>query len=138
MRKLTDVLRDEYGLGASLGDNNLVWAWDISDDGRTIVGSGAGPNRDQPWIAYLGTPIQPPGTWTTDADGSWSVAGNWSSAVPNSPGAQASFLGAITQPRTVTVDATITVGRIDFDNANAYSIVGSNAITSMPITPPRN
>jgi hypothetical protein len=129
MRNLTDLLRDEYGLGASIGNLDLFMAYDISDDGRTIVGATSGPNGQQPWIAYLGTPIQPPGTWFTDTDGNWSVAGNWSPTVPNSQGAQASFLDAITQPRTVTVDGAITVGRIDFDHEIAYTIAGPNAIT---------
>ena len=58
MRNLTDVLRDEYGLGESLAGWNLGEAEDISDDGRTIVGLG----NQGPWIAYLGTPVPEPST----------------------------------------------------------------------------
>ena len=43
--------------------------------------------------------------------------------------AVAVFGSIITAPRTVTVDVPVTVGRIDFDNANAYTIAGSNTVT---------
>jgi hypothetical protein len=67
-------------------------------------------------------------TWNVDANGNWSAAGNWTGGVPNTVGARAVFGGAITAPRTVTADAPITVGRIDFNNANAYTITGANPI----------
>jgi hypothetical protein len=70
-----------------------------------------------------------PPTWNADANGNWSAAGNWTTGVPNAPGARAVFGGVITAPRTVTVDVPITVGRVDFDNAIAYTIGGSNALT---------
>jgi hypothetical protein len=68
-------------------------------------------------------------TWNVDANGNWTVAGNWATAVPNAAGVEAAFAGAITAPRTVTVDAAITVGGLFFDSAQAYSIAGSNALT---------
>jgi hypothetical protein len=67
-------------------------------------------------------------TWNVDANGNWSAAGNWTGGVPNTVGARAVFGGAITAPRTVTADAPITVGRIDFNNANTYTISGANPI----------
>ncbi|MEX2138730.1 MAG: PEP-CTERM sorting domain-containing protein [Pirellulales bacterium] len=68
-------------------------------------------------------------TWIVNADGNWSTAGNWSGGVPNATGAQAVLGSIITQPRTVTVDTPITVGRLDLDNTNAYTIAGSGALT---------
>ena len=68
-------------------------------------------------------------TWSVDASGNWSQATNWSGGVPNAVGATAVLGSVITAPRTVTVDAPITVGRIDFDNANTYTIAGTNALT---------
>jgi len=68
-------------------------------------------------------------TWNVDADGNWSVAANWSGRVPHSVGARAVFGGIINQPRTVMVDAPITVGRIDFDSTNGYAIAGTNSLT---------
>jgi hypothetical protein len=37
----------------------------------------------------------------------------------------ANFKGKITSPTTVTLDAPVTVGQINFDNANAYTIAGT-------------
>jgi hypothetical protein len=67
--------------------------------------------------------------WNVDANGNWSQLSNWSPAVPDSVGAIASFGSIITQPRTVTVDAPLSVGRIDFDNASAYTIAGASPLT---------
>jgi T5SS/PEP-CTERM-associated repeat protein len=71
----------------------------------------------------------PPSTWNVDADGNWSTAANWTAGVPNVAGASAIFGNKITAPRTVTADIPITVGRIDFDSANPYTIAGSNTIS---------
>jgi hypothetical protein len=68
--------------------------------------------------------------WNVDADGTWSTDGNWSrGAHPNAPGKVATFGPAILAPRTVTVDAAKTVGHINFNNANKYTIAGSEALT---------
>jgi probable HAF family extracellular repeat protein len=63
MRNLADVLRDDYGLAASLVGWNLNTAWDISEDGRTIVGNGLAPDGVvRPFVAFLGTPVPEPTT----------------------------------------------------------------------------
>src|SRR5215208_903109 len=64
----------------------------------------------------------PPPQWIKDGDGSWGDSLNWDGGVPNSSAAFANFLGVITAPRTVTLDGDRTVGRINFDNANKYTI----------------
>ncbi|MEX2141771.1 MAG: PHB depolymerase family esterase [Pirellulales bacterium] len=74
-------------------------------------------------------PGVPVGTWNVDASGNWSLPANWGSGVPNGTGAQAVFGSVITSPHTVTVDAPITVGRLDFENANAYTIAVQNVLT---------
>ena len=64
-----------------------------------------------------------PPQWNLDADGSWANPGNWSSnSVPDSPTAIANFLGKITAPRTITLDGDRTVGTINFDSFNRYTI----------------
>jgi hypothetical protein len=70
----------------------------------------------------------PAPTWNVDVNGNWSAAGNWTGGVPNTVGARAVFGPAITAPRTVTVDGPVTVGQIDFNNANAYTLAGANPI----------
>ncbi|HEV8291280.1 MAG TPA: DNRLRE domain-containing protein, partial [Tepidisphaeraceae bacterium] len=71
-----------------------------------------------------------PPEWNLDADGSWIEPSNWSSnAVPSSAETSANFLGKITAPRTITLDAQITIGTINFDNANKYTIAPGNGGT---------
>ena len=67
--------------------------------------------------------------WNVNADGNWSGTSNWSSVVPNSIGATATFGGIIDAPRTVTLDAAHTAGVVNFNNANSYTIAGANALT---------
>jgi dockerin type I repeat protein len=67
--------------------------------------------------------------WNTNGNGNWSDTTNWQGSVPNAVDAIANFTDAITGPAVVTVDAPQTVGAINFDNANSYSIAGANPIT---------
>jgi fibronectin-binding autotransporter adhesin len=61
--------------------------------------------------------------WYADADGSWREASNWADFnVPDAHGYPAMFLGRITAPRTITLDGNRTVGTLDFDNSNRYTI----------------
>jgi len=68
-------------------------------------------------------------TWNVDADGNWSLAANWNGTVPNAAGARALFGDVIDSPRTVSLDAPVTLGRLDFDNANSYTIGGTNPLS---------
>jgi uncharacterized membrane protein len=65
-RDLATVLREDYGLAESLTGWDLLTAFDISEDGRTIVGDGIPPgaNHRSGWIAHLGTPVPEPSSWT--------------------------------------------------------------------------
>ncbi|HEV8605643.1 MAG TPA: hypothetical protein VGQ99_09770, partial [Tepidisphaeraceae bacterium] len=63
-----------------------------------------------------------PPQWIHDGDGSWADPANWDGGIPNAPDAAANFLGAITAPRTVTLDGNRTVGAIKFDNSQSYTI----------------
>ena len=72
-------------------------------------------------------------TWNVDSSGNWSAGGNWSTlAAPNSVGAVVNFLGAISAPRTATLDEPVTRGMMKFSNTNQYTLLdttGSNSIT---------
>lgn len=68
-------------------------------------------------------------TWNFDGNGDWTNASNWTGGVPNAPDASATFGTVITAPATVTVDAPITVGEIEFNSPVAYTVAGPNAIT---------
>jgi hypothetical protein len=68
-------------------------------------------------------------TWNIDENGNWTEVNNWALLVPNAAGVEAAFAGAISAPRTVTVNAAITVGSLFFDSAQAYTIAGTNTLT---------
>jgi hypothetical protein len=71
-----------------------------------------------------------PQTWTPTSSGNWNSVANWSGAtIPNAVGAEADFYGAITANSTVYTDQPITVGTINFNNANTYVITGSSTLT---------
>jgi hypothetical protein len=78
-------------------------------------------------ISVVGAPERH--TWNLDANGNWNEVNNWAILVPNAAGVEAAFAGAITAPRTVTVNASITVGSLFFDSAQAYTIAGTNPLT---------
>jgi uncharacterized membrane protein len=66
IRRLQDVLAAEYGL--DLSGWTLEGAWDISDDGLTIVGNGWNPDGiREAWIAVLPEPCSD--TFDNDSDG---------------------------------------------------------------------
>jgi fibronectin-binding autotransporter adhesin len=70
-----------------------------------------------------------PSEWNIDANGIWTNAPNWINGIPNASGAFAIFGNVITAPRTVTVDSPKSIGAIQFNNANSYSVTGTAALT---------
>jgi len=68
--------------------------------------------------------------WNIDGSGNWNTGSNWASGtIPNGIDATASFLDKITAARTVYTDTPVTVGTLNFDNANTYVITGSSSLT---------
>jgi len=126
MRPFKDVLINDF----KLSDNVVGWgnlnATAVSSDGSTIVGAATNPNGvREAWYAELRSPLH---SWIIDSSGNWSAAGNWTPGVPKE-NAEALLGGIITAPRTVTVDLPITLSRIRFDSNNAYTLIGTNAVT---------
>lgn len=70
-----------------------------------------------------------PSEWNVDTNGAWSVAGNWVNGIPNAIGVTAKFGTIITAPRAVNLDSARTVGAIQFNNANSYTISGASLLT---------
>ena len=69
----------------------------------------------QTFLASKTTPSD--SEWNVDATGDWTVAANWTPLqVPDTSSDNALFGGVITAPRTVVVDAAVTVKGIVFDN----------------------
>lgn len=98
-----------------------------------ILGMNLFTDRDLVINGGTGNPfvgISPIWEWATNSSGNWSDSTKWTLAVPNGIDSQANFYGKITAPQTVTVDgAGFSVGTMNFDNANRYTIAGPGAVT---------
>lgn len=65
-------------------------------------------------------------TWSLNANGNWTVPGNWTpSSVPNSVGATATFGPGMSGARTVTVDAPVAIGSLTISGSNAFTFAGA-------------
>jgi len=67
--------------------------------------------------------------WSVNTSGDWNNLNNWRGSVPNSPGAEADFLDAITGSHTVYTDYPVTVGKIVLNNPNTYDLTGTGTLT---------
>ncbi len=102
--------------GLSGADLDVQFLFDLSSAGH--FGSGVGTQ----FIVGNDSNAQI-GVWNNAAGGSWATPTNWSSStLPDGPGVQATFGSVITAPQTVTLDETTTVGNLQFNNANSYTI----------------
>lgn len=70
-----------------------------------------------------------PNTWNADLSSTWSTGASWTTGVPGGAGVQVNFLGVISAPRTVTLDAARTAGALKFDNVNSYTLDGTALLT---------
>jgi hypothetical protein len=90
--------------------------------------NGIGPNgytNLENYLNYL-TLIA---NWNADAGGNWSTIRNWAGTVPNATDATANFGPVTSAPRTITLDAPMTVGQLNFDSAHAYTLAGPAPLT---------
>jgi hypothetical protein len=139
-------LHDKNPLWIDRADRALVWLHDNKRDPNGRYGLFWGRNgpqvgtlaswhlNDQAPVAraylYTSAVSQPvPSAWNVDAGGNWSSITNWTLGNPNIAGATAVFGNKITAPRTVTVNSPVTLGRIDFNSAHAYTVAGDGALT---------
>jgi glucose/arabinose dehydrogenase len=149
----TDYAGENGGSGASLvgmlGDDAL-WTIDLSsidpfspDPGESQIdwlsfatGSSAPVDR----IVYNGVTIllddiaigssTTVSSWQTSGLGEWSNPSNWSGGnVPDTPSESASFGTRVTTPTVVVSDQDVTVGAINFNSQNNYTIVGAGTLT---------
>ena len=102
--------------GLNGADLDVQFLFDLSSDGH--FGSGVGAQ----FIVGNDSNAQI-GVWNNAAGGSWATPTNWSSStLPDGPGVQATFGSVITTPQTVTLDESTTVGNLQFNNENSYTI----------------
>jgi hypothetical protein len=95
-----------------------------------IGGQNGALTLDKGKSNYSVTLAAPPGWhfWAGAASGEWSGAGNWTNGAPGGVGHTAHF-GPTPNSPAVTVSTPVTVGMINFDNANGYTVAGPGAIT---------
>ncbi len=67
--------------------------------------------------------------WNTSASSTWNTSGNWTNGTPNGPGVEADFFGGITSSQTISTSSAITLGTMNFNNANTYVIGGTGSLT---------
>ena len=82
-------------------------------------------------LTITGLPVGVDAVWISKDSGDWDTLANWeSAAVPDAPGAIPLFGTAITNPATVNIPATRTVGGILFDSAaHSYTLSGTGGLT---------
>lgn len=107
------------------------------DNDYHAIRGGGGPEGNQynlivnelRWVTGLQQVPDPISHWSVNGLGSWTVATNWNPAqAPNTNQHTAVFGSVITAPRTVVVDAAVTVKAIEFNNVNSYAIAGTGSV----------
>lgn len=69
-------------------------------------------------------------TWTLNADGDWFTVSNWASGgAPNGQNATANLGSAITAARTISINGPVTLGTLNINNANRYTLSGTGSLT---------
>jgi hypothetical protein len=67
--------------------------------------------------------------WIPNVSGNWNLSTSWANGtVPNTAGAEADLFGAIAAPHTAYSDTAVTVGTLNFNNANTYVIDGAGSL----------
>ena len=114
-----------YGTGP---DTLPSVAYNATNDQVAVTPYGSAPSIYR--AGDFTVPAMPPAIWNVDTAGNWSNCANWNStAAPNGIDLQALLGGTITAPRTITLDAPVTLGSLTFDSPQKYLVGGSNALT---------
>jgi arabinogalactan endo-1,4-beta-galactosidase len=67
--------------------------------------------------------------WNTSASSTWETSGNWTNGAPSGAGVEADFFSAISGTQTISTSSAITLGTMNFNNANTYEIGGTGSLT---------
>jgi hypothetical protein len=68
-------------------------------------------------------------TWVLNANGDWFGATNWAAGgAPNGVNAVANLGSAITVARTISVNGPVTLGTLNINNANRYTLSGTGSL----------
>jgi hypothetical protein len=81
-------------------------------------------------LAATITSVPEPSTWNGPGGGSFNLASNWSNkSIPNGVDAIANFSTNITALSTVTLDSPVTLGTLNFNSLQSYTIAGASSLT---------
>jgi SdrD B-like domain len=70
-------------------------------------------------VTVIGSTVS---AWAIDGGGSWSNSADWSAGIPSQPADVANFTLSLSQPSTVTLDGSYTVGSLVFNSSQPYTI----------------
>ena len=125
------------GFFAAIFDKGGLYQWNgggwtfVNDQG-TDVPAIAYATRISSRVSWINSTI--PATerseWANSAGGNWTAAGNWTGSVPNGAGHVANLNTKLASSSTITLNAAVTVGTLNFNNtAASYTIAGANTLT---------
>jgi uncharacterized protein YjbI with pentapeptide repeats len=119
-----------------LGDSFHLFDWSsISPSGQFAnvindLPAGFLWNTSQLYTTGDVTLVPEPSTWKGPGGGSFNLASNWKNgSVPNGVDAIASFSENITAPSTVTLDSPVTLGILNFNSSQSYTLAGTGSVT---------
>lgn len=123
---------DLSGTGATFGSDRFLF--NLTEipgaSGMTLLPNSAGQRA---LIAALEayTPLTAiSNTWNVDGDGSFNTAGNWSeNSVPTTNAVFGSALSSANAPATVTLDNSVSLSGVSFQNPNQYILAGPGTLT---------
>ncbi len=69
------------------------------------------------------------GAWINNANGNWTTSSNWYGSAPSATGDTAYFLNVISADRTITLNASRSIGSLFFNSPYTYTISGANSLT---------
>jgi hypothetical protein len=115
------VSSQPYANGQAYNIGSTAIAGSQTDNSTVVRGgvSGGGP-RNIVFAVYAAPPAP---TWIGNpGDGLWTTASNWAGGIPDSAGISATFGTAITSPTTVNLNGNQTVGVMNFNTGESYTI----------------
>jgi fibronectin-binding autotransporter adhesin len=120
------------------GSGNLNSDWTTASGANPHIGNPQPGNSyafalSGGWLTLTIVSTVNSGSWGVDADGNWSLAGNWtaiSGTMPPRNASDTATFGTGSTLRTVTLDANETVGTANFNNGNSFVIADAgNTLT---------
>lgn len=117
----------------TLGDRfEVLEAASVVGTFDSVTGGAVGGVELKPIYRNTGVTLLTTGigehTWAVDGGGSWTQSTNWAGGTPDAPGAFAALSSSITADAQITLPTDVTVGRLRFDDDDAYTLVGPGTI----------